>query len=125
VLCELVCNPKQLPAGVRVSEGPDAQTVGWIQLPLEELAAGLLDLSQLEEAGCGEQRLDVPLLYSYLREGRDQQIRCMHNCYGLDIKPLLIRSLSKSGRLSQHLHHDALKIPWAASLSSNSLSFLL
>lgn len=44
VLGELVCNAQQLAAGVCVCEGPDAQTVGGIQLPLEELAAGLLDL---------------------------------------------------------------------------------
>lgn len=68
VLGELVCNAEQLAAGVCVREGPDAQTVGGIQLSLEELAAGLLDLSQLKEAGGREQRLDVSLLYSHLEQ---------------------------------------------------------
>lgn len=66
VLGELVRNAEQLAAGVRVCEGPDAQTVGGIQLSLEELTAGLLDLSQLEEAGGREQRLDVSLLHGHL-----------------------------------------------------------
>lgn len=66
VLGELVCNAQQLAAGVCVCEGPDAQTVGGIQLSLEELAAGLLDLSQLEKAGRREQRLDISLLYCHL-----------------------------------------------------------
>lgn len=47
VLGELVCDAEQLAAGVRVCEGPDAQAVGGVQLSLEELAAGLLYLSQL------------------------------------------------------------------------------
>lgn len=68
MLGELVCDAQQLPAGVRVCERPDAQAVGWIQLPFEELTAGLLDLSQLEKAGGGEQRLDVSLLYNHLGE---------------------------------------------------------
>lgn len=67
VLGELICNAEQLAAGVCVSKGPDAQAVRWIQLPLKELAARLLDLSKLEEAGCREQRLDIPLLYSHLK----------------------------------------------------------
>lgn len=66
VLGELVRDAEKLAAGVRVCEGPDAQTVGGVQLPLEELAAGLLDLSQLEQAGSGEESLHVPLLHSYL-----------------------------------------------------------
>lgn len=45
VLGELVCDAEQLAAGVRVCKGPDPQTVRGIQLPLEELTAGLLDLS--------------------------------------------------------------------------------
>lgn len=66
VLRELICNAEQLSAGVRVSEGPDAQTVGGIQLPFEKLTAGLLDLSQLEEAGCREQGLNIALLHGHL-----------------------------------------------------------
>ncbi len=78
MLGELVCNAEKLAAGVRVCEGPDAQTVGGIQLPLEELAAGLLDLSQLEKTGCREQCLDVSLLYSHLRAGRSGQSEKLH-----------------------------------------------
>lgn len=70
VLGELVCNAEQLATGVCVCEGPDAQTVGRIQLSLEELTAGLLDLRQLEKAGGREQRLHVSLLYSHLGAGR-------------------------------------------------------
>lgn len=54
VLGELVRNAEQLAAGVCVCEGPDAETVRGVQLPLEELTAGLLDLSKLEQAGCWE-----------------------------------------------------------------------
>lgn len=70
VLGKLVSNAEQLATGVCVCEGPDAQTVGRIQLSLEELAAGLLDLCQLEKAGSREQRLHVSLLYSHLGAGR-------------------------------------------------------
>lgn len=70
MLGELVCDAEQLAAGVRVCEGPDAQTVGGVQLSLEELAAGLLYLGQLQKAGSREQRLDVPLLDGHLRTGR-------------------------------------------------------
>lgn len=70
VLGKLVCNAEQLATGVCVCEGPDAQTVGRIQLSLEELTAGLLDLRQLEKAGGREQRLHVSLLYSHLGAGR-------------------------------------------------------
>lgn len=48
VLGEFICNAEELAAGVCVSKSPDAQAVGWIQLPLKELAAGLLNLSKLE-----------------------------------------------------------------------------
>lgn len=75
VLGELVCNAEQLAAGVCVCEGPDAQTVGRVQLSLEELAAGLLDLGQLEKAGSREQRLDVSLLDSHLGAGRSGRQR--------------------------------------------------
>lgn len=70
VLGELVGDAEQLAAGVRVCEGPDAQTVGGVQLSLEELAAGLLYLGQLQKAGSREQRLDVSLLDGHLRTGR-------------------------------------------------------
>lgn len=69
VLGELVCDAEQLAAGMCVCEGPDAQTVRGIQLPLEELAAGLLDLSQLEQAGGREESLHIPLFHSHLGEG--------------------------------------------------------
>lgn len=66
MLGELVCNAEQFATGVCVCEGPDAQAVGWVQLPLEELTTGLLDLSQLEQTGGGEQGLDIPFLHSHL-----------------------------------------------------------
>lgn len=66
MLGELVRDTEQFAAGVRVCKGPDAQTVGRVQLPLEELTAGLLDLSQLEQAGSGEESLHIPLLHSHL-----------------------------------------------------------
>lgn len=66
MLRELVCDAQQLAAGVRVCKGPDAKAVGGVQLPLEELAAGLLDLSQLEQAGSREESLHIPLLHSHL-----------------------------------------------------------
>lgn len=48
---------EELRAGVQVGEGPDAQAVGGMQLRLQELAADLLDVHQLEEAGCCQQDL--------------------------------------------------------------------
>lgn len=45
VLGELICNAKQLTTGVCVCKRPDSQTVGGIQLSLEELTASLLNLS--------------------------------------------------------------------------------
>lgn len=77
VLGELVCDTQQLAAGVRVGEGSDAQAVGRVQLPLEELTAGLLDLCQLEKAGCGEERLHISLLHSHLGT-RGQNVRSIH-----------------------------------------------
>lgn len=78
VLSELVCNAEQLATGVCICKGPDAETVGGIQLPLEELTAGLLNLSQLEQASCREQSLNVPLLYRHLgaeRSGHQNPFR--------------------------------------------------
>lgn len=54
---------EELRAGVQVGEGPDAQTVGGMQLRLEELAADLLHVHQLEEAGCCQQ--DLPLQHTH------------------------------------------------------------
>lgn len=67
VLSELVCDAEQLTARVCVCKGPNAQTIGGIQLSFKELAASLLDLSQLKKAGSREQRLDISFLYSHLR----------------------------------------------------------
>lgn len=81
VLGELVCDAEQLATGVRVCECPDAQTVGGVQLPLEELAAGLLDLSQLEQAGSGEESLHIPLLHGHLgMRRRHRGSRLLHHC---------------------------------------------
>ena len=44
-----------------VSKGPDTETVGWVELAFEELAADLLYLRQLQEAGGGEEGLHVGL----------------------------------------------------------------
>lgn len=54
---------EELRASVQVGEGPDAQTVGGMQLRLEELAADLLHVHQLEEAGCCQQ--DLPLQHTH------------------------------------------------------------
>lgn len=67
VLCEFVSNPQQFTARVSVSKSPDAQAIGRVQLSLEELAAGLLDLSQLEKASSWQQGLDISLFHSDLR----------------------------------------------------------
>ena len=48
-------------AGVSVSEVPDAETVGGVELPHEELAAGLPHGGHLEDGGGGEKDLDVVL----------------------------------------------------------------
>ena len=48
MLHEFVRQPEQIPARVGVREGPDAETVGGVQLALQELAANVLDLLQLE-----------------------------------------------------------------------------
>lgn len=66
MLRELVCDAEQLSAGVCVCKGSDAKAVRRVQLPLQELAARLLDLSQLEQAGSREKSLHIPLLYSHL-----------------------------------------------------------
>lgn len=67
MLCEFVSNPQQLAARVSVSKSPDAQAIGRVQLSLEELAAGLLDLGQLEEASSWQQGLHVALFHGDLR----------------------------------------------------------
>lgn len=67
VLCEFVSNPQQFTARVSVSKSPDAQAIGRVQLSLEELTAGLLDLGQLEKASSRQQGLDIPLFHSDLR----------------------------------------------------------
>lgn len=48
---------EKLRACVQVGEGSDAQTVGGVKLSLQELAADLTDVHQLEEAGCWQQNL--------------------------------------------------------------------
>lgn len=50
VLGELISNAEQLATRVCVCKGPDSQTVGRIELSLQEFTAGLLNLSQLEKA---------------------------------------------------------------------------
>lgn len=53
----LVRRLEQVAAGVRVSEPPDAQAVGGVQLAEQELAAGIPHSVELQQAGCWEQRL--------------------------------------------------------------------
>lgn len=48
---------EKLRAGVQVCEGSDAQTVGGVKLRLQELAANLTHVHQLEEAGRRQQNL--------------------------------------------------------------------
>lgn len=48
---------EKLRACVQVREGSDAQTVGGVKLRLQELAANLTNIHQLEEAGCWQQNL--------------------------------------------------------------------
>lgn len=67
MLGELVSNPQQFTAWVSVSKSSDAQAIGRVQLSLKELAAGLLDLSQLEKASSWQQGLDISLFHSDLR----------------------------------------------------------
>jgi len=62
VLRELVSDAQQFPAGVCVGEGADAQAVGGVQLTLEELAADVLNLNQLQQTGGRKERLDIGLL---------------------------------------------------------------
>lgn len=51
---------------MRVSKSTDAQAVRRVKLALEKLAASLLDFSQLQQAGSGQQRLHIPLLHGHL-----------------------------------------------------------
>jgi hypothetical protein len=48
---------KQLRAGVEVGEGADAQAVGGVQLGLQEVAAGVPHVRQLQQAGGRQQNL--------------------------------------------------------------------
>lgn len=67
MLGELISYSQQLSAGVSVGEGPYAQAVRGVQLPLQELTAGFLNLCQLQQACSGQQRLDITLLHCHLR----------------------------------------------------------
>lgn len=67
MLGEFISYSQQLSAGVSVGEGPDAQAVRGVQLPLQELTASFLNLCQLQQAGSGQQRLDVTLLHGHLQ----------------------------------------------------------
>ena len=52
---------QELQAAVKVCEGPDAETVGGVELALEELAAGVSHVVELEEVGGREEGLDILL----------------------------------------------------------------
>ena len=65
-LCEVplnvrLCGGQELETSVEVGEGPDAEAVGGVELRLEELAASVPHICQLEQVGGGEQRLDILL----------------------------------------------------------------
>jgi hypothetical protein len=62
VLSKFVCDAKKLSARMRVCKRPYAQAIGRVELSLEELAANVLDLSQLQEARRWQQSLHVVLL---------------------------------------------------------------
>ena len=46
---------------MEVCEGPDAEAVGGVKLGLEELAARVPHVCQLQQVGSGKQRLDIVL----------------------------------------------------------------
>ena len=52
---------EQVHAAVQVCEGPDAEAVGGVELALQELAARVPDIRQLQQVGGGQQRLHVIL----------------------------------------------------------------
>lgn len=53
----LVSRLEQVAAGVCVSEPPDAQAVGGVQLTEQELAASVPHTVELQQAGCWQQSL--------------------------------------------------------------------
>lgn len=63
MLRKLVCDAQQVPTGMRVGKRSDAETVRRIQLPLEKLAADVLDFRQMQQARCRQQSLNVALLH--------------------------------------------------------------
>ena len=46
---------------MKVSEGPDAETVGGMKLALQELTAGVSHVVQLKQVGGGQERLNIVL----------------------------------------------------------------
>ena len=64
-----LCGGEELEAAVEVGEGPDAEAVGGVELGLEELAARVPHVSQLQQVSGGEQGLYIVLgninLYSF------------------------------------------------------------
>lgn len=67
VLRELVSYLQQVPASVRVGESANSEAVARIELPLQELAADILDFGKLKEASGRQQRLHVALFHNDLR----------------------------------------------------------
>lgn len=53
-----VCESEQLQAAVQVCERPDPKAVGRVKLALQELAAGVANVSQLEKMSSWQQHLD-------------------------------------------------------------------
>lgn len=68
---------EELHAGVEIGKLPDAQTVAGVQLGLQEVAAGVPDVGELQEVGRRQQNLHVVLVH--LHGGRvhvvDEQLQ--------------------------------------------------
>jgi hypothetical protein len=73
----------QICAALGIREGPNPQAVGRVELLHQELAAGFHHLGELEQAGCGQQALDVVFLQlkSALREGDSLTRQLQKSCF--------------------------------------------
>ena len=65
---------------MEVSEGPDPEAVGGVQLGLEELAARVPNICQLKQISSGEQRLDIILSHINLTSNiGNHDLRCEYH----------------------------------------------
>ena len=75
-----LCRCEELEAAVEVSEGPDAEAVGGVQLGLEKLAARVPNICQLKQIGGREQRLDIILSHINLTSNiGNHDLRCEYH----------------------------------------------